>query len=123
MLQGGPPGPGGARFLGSKEGGPALRGPHFLEGKGGPGPPRRVRPAPVTVSEMYFNCVFDINSIANSIRKVHSVKKNRLRRATAAQRPFIVRKLLYIDILPKFWICGGPKGGPAFQAKNKGGPV
>ena len=64
---------------------------------------------------MYFNCVFDINSIANSIRKVHSVKKNRLRRATAAQRPSIVRKSLYIDVLGKILDLRGAQGGPVFR--------
>ena len=106
---------------GREKGGGALRAPHFLEGKGGPGPPRRVRPAPVTVSEMYFNCVFDINSIANSIRKVHSVKKIRLRRATAAQRPSIVRKSLYIDVLGKILDLRGAQGAPVFWPKNGGG--
>ena len=53
----------------------------------------------MTVSDSYFNGVFDIKSDENSIKKVRSVKKNRLRRATAAQKPSIVRKSLYIDVL------------------------
>ena len=84
-------GSGGALF-GLEKGGAALRGPHFLEGKGGPGAPWRVRPTPVTVSDMYFYCVFDRNSIANSIRMVHSVKKCRLRRASNARFLLVSRK-------------------------------
>ena len=87
----GPRAPG---FLAEKWGGPAPRGPGFWGEMGGPGPPRRVKSAPATISDTYFNGGFDIKSDENSIRKVRSVKKIRLRRATAAQRPSIVRKSL-----------------------------
>ena len=53
----------------------------------------------MTISDSYFNGVFDLKSDENSIKKVRSVKKIRLRRATAAQKPSIVRKSLYIDVL------------------------
>ena len=109
MLQGGPenappPGPGGGLF--------------GLE-KGGPGAPTS-QACSGAVSEMYFNCVFDINSIANSIRKVHSVNFFRLRRATAAQRPSIVRKSLYIDVLANILDLRGAQGVPVFWPKNRG---
>ena len=48
-------------------------------------------------------------------------KKNRLRRATAAQRPSIVRKSLYIDVLAKILDLRGGSGGAVFFAEKRGG--
>ena len=89
----------------------------FWREKGGPGAPK---------SQIYsgdglryvFYCVFDINSIVNSIRKVHSVNIFRLRRATAAQRPSIVRKPLYIDVLANILDLRGGQGGPRFSGQK-----
>ena len=75
----------------------------------------------MTISDSYFNGVFDLKSDENSIKKVRSVKKNRLRRATAAQRPSIVRKSLYIDVLGKILDLRGAQGGPFFLAEKRGG--
>ena len=77
----------------------------------------------MTISDTYFNGGFDIKSDENSIRKVRSVKNFRLRRATAAQRPSIVRKSLYIDVLGKILDLRGGPGGPGFLAEKRGGPV
>ena len=74
----------------------------------------------MTISDTYFNGGFDRKSDENSIRKVRSVKNFRLRRATAAQRPSIVRKSLYIDVLGKILDLRGGQGAPVFWPKNGG---
>ena len=108
---------------------------------GGPGPPKESGPPQVTVSNTYFNGVFDIKSDEKSIRKVPRVRSQksfavpifrsetlsqtissvfffRLRRATAAQRPSILRKLLYIDVLPKKIDFRGAQGSPRFSGQK-----
>ena len=87
--------------------------------KGGRPPPKS-QAAPVTISDTYFNGGFDIKSDEKSIRKVCSVKKFGLRRATAAQRPSKVRKSLYIDVLGKILDLRGGPGAPGFLAEKGG---
>ena len=91
-----------------------------MEGKGGPGPLRRVRPVPGDGLRYVFNGILCIQSVENPIRKVHSVKYFRLRRATAAQRASVVRKPLYLVALVKFLDLRGPRRAPLNRPKKGG---